>query len=270
MMENHFHLLLRVRPAGPLDDAALLARLMAFYGPKGSLTTLAQQGLSERGQIDADVREHLLSRMGDISVFMQEFKQRFSRWYNRRHERDGTLWSERFRSMLIEDQPASVEAVAAYIDLNPVRAGLVADPKDYRFCGYAAAVAGNRLARKGLMSIQNGAHPGGMAALNQARTTANSALHSVAGVEAESRVSNTPAQARNAPHITHYKPASPSANAALASLNPSVFDTSAPDASPQPQPAQPAAPQAWTQAEPPLATQRTLPWQYRCKLLHMN
>ena len=40
-----------------------------------------------------------------------------------------------------------------YIDLNPVRAGLVEDPKDYRFCGYAAAVAGNALARKGLMSF---------------------------------------------------------------------------------------------------------------------
>ena len=55
--------------------------------------------------------------------------------------------------MLVEDQPGSLEAVAAYIDLNPVRAGLVEDPKDYRFCGYAAAVAGNALARKGLMSF---------------------------------------------------------------------------------------------------------------------
>jgi putative transposase len=35
-----------------------------------------------------------------------------------------------------------------------VRAGLVEDLKDYRFCGYAAAVAGNALARKGLMSFQ--------------------------------------------------------------------------------------------------------------------
>ncbi|MEM1223393.1 MAG: hypothetical protein AAGH40_11570 [Verrucomicrobiota bacterium] len=33
--------------------------------------------------------------------------------------------------------------MAAYIDLNPVRAGLVKDPKDYRYCGYAEAVAGN-------------------------------------------------------------------------------------------------------------------------------
>jgi putative transposase len=44
-------------------------------------------------------------------------------------------------------------AVAAYIDLNPVRAGSVKDPKDCRFCGYAAPWAGNKLARQGLRSF---------------------------------------------------------------------------------------------------------------------
>jgi len=42
-------------------------------------------------------------------------------------------------------------AVSGYIDLNPVRAGLVRDPKDYGFSGYAEAVAGNRLAQQGIM-----------------------------------------------------------------------------------------------------------------------
>ncbi len=40
--------------------------------------------------------------------------------------------------------------VAAYIDLNPVRAGLVKDPKDYRFSSYGAAVAGGRAAQAGI------------------------------------------------------------------------------------------------------------------------
>ena len=52
--------------------------------------------------------------------------------------------------MLIEPENKAILAVAAYIDLNPVRAGLVEDPKDYRFCGYAEAVAGNRKAKQGL------------------------------------------------------------------------------------------------------------------------
>ncbi|MFQ3243214.1 MAG: hypothetical protein ACI9JZ_002924 [Lentimonas sp.] len=43
--------------------------------------------------------------------------------------------------------------MAAYIDLNPVRAGIVEEPKDYRFCGYAEAVAGVVGAKQGLIQI---------------------------------------------------------------------------------------------------------------------
>ena len=49
-----------------------------------------------------------------------------------------------------------LQTIAAYIDLNPVRAGTVGDPKDYRYCGYAEAVAGGALARDGLQRIWAG------------------------------------------------------------------------------------------------------------------
>jgi hypothetical protein len=45
--------------------------------------------------------------------------------------------------------------VSAYIDLNPVRAGIVKDPKDYRFCNYSEALAGNKEALTGLLSVMN-------------------------------------------------------------------------------------------------------------------
>ena len=124
---------IRVPEAPQLTDGQLIERLEALYGRQGALTLLARQAVAERGKIDEDIRRKLIERMGDVSAFMKELKQRFSRWYNRRHERFGTLWAERFKSVLVEDQPMSVEAVAAYIDLNPVRAGLVEDPKDYRY-----------------------------------------------------------------------------------------------------------------------------------------
>jgi putative transposase len=152
-MANHFHVLVRVPEPPQLSDEQLLARLEALYGKKGTLTLLARQAIKERGRIYEDVRARLLERMGDVSAFMKELKQRFSRWFNHRHDRFGTLWAERFKSVVVEDRPPSLGAVAAYIDLNPVRAGLVQDPKDYRFCGYAAALGGNRLARQGLLSI---------------------------------------------------------------------------------------------------------------------
>jgi len=153
MMDNHFHVLVRVPPPPELSDEALLDKLSAFYGPNGVWTVLAREALKERGRIDAGIRESVMSRMGDVSAFMKEFKQRFSRWYNRVTGRFGTLWAERFTSLLVEDVPAALRAVAAYIDLNPERAFLVKDPKDYRFCGYAAALVGDSAIRKGLMSF---------------------------------------------------------------------------------------------------------------------
>ncbi|MGB3509287.1 MAG: hypothetical protein WBA93_08600, partial [Microcoleaceae cyanobacterium] len=69
------------------------------------------------------------------------------------HQRYGTLWADRFKSVLVEGAGNPLQTMAAYIDLNPVRAGLVEDPKDYRFCGYAEAVAGEAVAVRGLKRI---------------------------------------------------------------------------------------------------------------------
>ena len=91
--------------------------------------------------------------MGDVSMFMKEVKQRFSIWYNKSHKRIGTLWTERFKSLLVENSRIALMTVAAYIDLNPVRAGLCPDPKDYRSCGYAEALGIPGVARKGIARI---------------------------------------------------------------------------------------------------------------------
>lgn len=63
------------------------------------------------------------------------------------------LWEERFKSVLVGGTPGALTAVAAYIDLNAVRAGIVGDPKDYRFCGYGEAMGGSKQARDGLCRV---------------------------------------------------------------------------------------------------------------------
>ena len=73
-------------------------------------------------------------------MFVKILKQRFSLRYNREHGRLGTLWEGPFRSVLVEPTRRALSVVGAYIDLNPVRAGIVEDPKDYRFSGYGEAV----------------------------------------------------------------------------------------------------------------------------------
>lgn len=55
--------------------------------------------------------------------------------------------------MLVENGESAKAAVAAYIDLNPVRAKIVADPKDYRWNGYGEACAGGKQAREGLVAV---------------------------------------------------------------------------------------------------------------------
>jgi hypothetical protein len=157
ILSNHFHVLLRVPERGALSDVELLRRFKVLY-PKPTKYQTVEFARFERsllsGNSDADaMREQLLSRMNDLSEFMKTVKQRFSIWYNRNHQRYGTLWMERFKSVLVEGEGNPLQTMAAYIDLNPVRAGLVEDPKDYRFCGYAEAVAGQESAQKGLTAI---------------------------------------------------------------------------------------------------------------------
>jgi putative transposase len=146
LMSNHFHILCKVPEQRSLSDQELLDCIELGYGPERR-TQVAEQlaayakeeSLSDRAQ---QLRDHYLSRLFDVSIFMKELKGRFAQWYNRRHHRYGVLWAERFKSVLIEEGQA-MSAVAAYIDLNPLRAGLCEDPKDYRYCGYAEAIAKN-------------------------------------------------------------------------------------------------------------------------------
>ena len=99
--------------------------------------------------------------MYDLSAFMKLLKQRFTLGYNARHGRKGTLWEDRFKSVLVEGAGQTLATMAAYIDLNPVRAGLVKDPKDYRWSGYGEAMAGRKRARQGLQSIARALRGGG-------------------------------------------------------------------------------------------------------------
>lgn len=160
LMSNHFHVLVHFPECGALSDQELMRRYRVLY-PKPNKFQVASAKRLERklalgGEEATHIREKLLARMGDVSEFMKTLKQRFSIWYNQNHERFGTLWAERFKSVLVEGQGFALQTMAAYIDLNPVRAGVVEDPKDYRFCGYAEAVAGGSGALCGLQRIWSG------------------------------------------------------------------------------------------------------------------
>jgi len=171
LLSNHWHLLVKVPSKekfsrqfedreGEMKGAGegrLLGHLATLYSKayinqlKLELADMRERGLEDAAQ---EVLEKYKRRFCDLSRYVKEVKERFTRWYNRKHQRVGTLWSGRFKSVLVENGEA-LRTMAAYIDLNPVRAGIVEDPKDYRWCGYAEAVAGSRHARRGLCMVMD-------------------------------------------------------------------------------------------------------------------
>ena len=160
VMSNHFHILLEV-PAAPEDrgaswsDEELLDHLGHLYTEREMGELRWELGHYRKQKMEAAAeafRERYFDRMWDLSSFMKVLKQRFTQWFNKKHGRDGYLWSGRFKSVLVEDGHAA-RMVSAYIDLNPVRAGMVEDPKDYRWSGYGEAVAGKEAARNGLRLV---------------------------------------------------------------------------------------------------------------------
>jgi putative transposase len=160
ILSNHFHVLVHVPKWQPPSDAELLRRFRVLYPQptpfQSARFEVVQAQLATNGPDAITWRQQQLALMGDISQFMKLVKQRFAIWLNKTHRRFGTLWADRFKSVLVEPRGRVVETMAAYIDLNCVRAGLAADPKEYRFCGYAEAVAGSAAARRGIRRAAGG------------------------------------------------------------------------------------------------------------------
>lgn len=193
VMTNHFHLLLEVPPlpeggeiVGGVDlgltEEELLRRLGGLYA-RNTVAAVAQEIAEARRLISGDylgfdrlsptaqrknsslgertlqdVFERYTKRMHDISLFMKGLLQRFTRCFNKQNGLRGTLWEERFHSVIVESGTAC-RMMAAYIDLNPVRAGICVEPEDYPWSSYGEAMGGGRgsgKARSGLVRALHG------------------------------------------------------------------------------------------------------------------
>lgn len=164
VMSNHFHILLEIPPQSvtaelELSDEEFLAKLSGIYSAAYVKEIRKHMQLLNKNQATKAMRElkaKYTYRMGSMPEFMKSLKQRFSRWYNKLHGRRGTLWEERYSATAVSAGSAA-RMVAAYIDLNPLRAGISQDSKDYRWCSYAEAVAGSELAVDGYVLLYEGA-----------------------------------------------------------------------------------------------------------------
>ncbi|OEU64073.1 MAG: hypothetical protein BBJ57_09945 [Desulfobacterales bacterium PC51MH44] len=121
LMGNHFHIVARMHPGDEYSDDDIRKRFALYYQNDRIKRVLMPN------QIPA-----LREKWEKLSEFMKEIKQGFSRYYNKRHNRRGFFWSDRFKSVLVEDGETLINCLA-YVDLNPVRAGIVERPDDYRW-----------------------------------------------------------------------------------------------------------------------------------------
>ena len=156
VMDNHFHLLLKVPTRLDVSDGELDERIRVLYGDAKANRIFARWKLLQDvggGKVVEHERSALRKRMYDLSEFMKTFKQRFSLWYCSNHGNlEGTIWQGPFHSVLVEGSRDALGAVSSYIALNPVRAGLVRDPGKYAWSGYGAACAGDAAAKSALVS----------------------------------------------------------------------------------------------------------------------
>jgi len=87
---------------------------------------------------------HLLltpSTAGGAGALMKRLGQRYVQYVNRTYRRCGTLWEGRFRSCLTREESYVLDCYR-YIELNPVRAGIVEHPGEYRWSSYRANAQG--------------------------------------------------------------------------------------------------------------------------------
>ncbi|MCC7055185.1 MAG: transposase [Gemmatimonadaceae bacterium] len=81
--------------------------------------------------------------VGSAANLMRSIGSRYVRYWNKRHRRTGTLWEGRFRSALVGDDQYLLRC-CRYIDMNPVKAGIVHHPAEYEWSSYRALALGDR------------------------------------------------------------------------------------------------------------------------------
>lgn len=87
---------------------------------------------------------HLLltpKQADSVSLLMKQLGQRYVQYVNRTYQRSGTLWEGRFRSCLTQEETYLLTC-QRYIEMNPVRAGMVKTPDEYRWSSFRANALG--------------------------------------------------------------------------------------------------------------------------------
>ena len=123
VMGTHWHAIVKFDAYRQLSSDELRQRALLLY-PNSSCAL--DDWLPDRWL-------RLQERLFDISEFMRNVHSRFARFYNRTYQRHGRFWADRFKSTLLENDQAVLDCML-YVELNAVRAGIVARPEEWKGC----------------------------------------------------------------------------------------------------------------------------------------
>jgi len=168
VMSNHFHIFIYLPSEEPLTDDQLLDRVKALYRGTQLVQVLAQWDEFKKeadeeaasgvtcGSRFEEFKNRLRVRMFHTGEFMRTLKQYLTNSFNGRRVHCGTLWETRYKVRVSKPNVKDMSEQLAYVDCNPFEAGNCANPADYEWSGWHAAVAGDEFAREMYRFVYSG------------------------------------------------------------------------------------------------------------------
>ena len=128
-----------------IPDDEMASRLAHLYGGRTSKAILGHWARMRRLGCSCAVEDEKAKycrRMYNLSQFMKTIAERVAQRYNDEFGHRGCLWQGRFYSGVVENASSVLAIVAAYIDYNPVKAGIAASPDSWRWSSFGVACSG--------------------------------------------------------------------------------------------------------------------------------
>ena len=206
VMSNHFHLLVRTDPPHEVDDEELVRRMGCLYDVDKLDEILEQwKAWDEAGQCERTekAKKAMRARMFDLSQFVKTFKELYAMDYNRRTEHVCSVFGgQRFKSVVVEPTYRAMMTVGTYIDLNPVRAGVVDDPVKSTWNALGKALLKDGHEREGLLELVRVAYNNRKLNWETARDVYLKAIDGTLVAEPRVREKGTRPPVRLCPHFT--------------------------------------------------------------------
>ena len=121
------------------DDYHVFLRMLQYGGRKEGMDVHGFSVMGNHYHVQATPRH-----AAALARAMKRVNSDYSRYYNKKHQRTGTIWGNRPRMVLIKNDRQWLTCLR-YIEQNPVRAGLVSRPEDYPWSSHRVHALGERI-----------------------------------------------------------------------------------------------------------------------------